>query len=160
MAPTTKTIAATSVGGVVAAAIAFATPFIMQHEGLTLKAKPDVGTTQAICYGHDGVPKGTTYTVAQCQAILKDDINTVTTAILTVTPSLAKHQNQLAATIDFSYNVGVGAYATGSVARDFKAGNLKAGCAAMLLYDHVNGKVNQSLLARRKADYAVCMRGL
>lgn len=155
---TTKTVSGTI--SAVAAAISIAMPVVMQHEGLTLVAKTDVGTTQEICYGHDGVARGTKYTVAQCQALLKSDIQTVTTAILQVTPKLAIHENQLASAIDFSYNVGVGAYASGSVARDFKAGNYKAGCKAMLLYDTVKGKYNAGLHNRREADYTLCMKGL
>jgi lysozyme len=160
MAQVKTVVASGSMGALIAAAISLATPVIMQNEGLTLHAKTDVGTTQAICYGHDGVPRGTTYTVTQCQALLKEDVQTVTDAILKVTPTLVTHTNQLASAIDFSYNVGVGAYASGSVARDFKAGNYKAGCTAMLLYDKVKGKFNQGLYNRRKGDYAVCMKGL
>lgn len=144
----------------IAAAIALITPFIMQHEGLTLKAKSDVGSTQAVCYGHDGVAMGTIYTPAQCKALLAQDEEKVTTAILTATPNLLTHTNQLAAAIDFSYNVGTGAYASGSVGRDFKAGNYKAGCKAMLLYDRVNGKYNSGLANRRHAEYTLCLKGL
>ena len=158
MAVTNKTVG--TVGGLIAAAISIATPFIMQNEGRSLVAKPDVGATLAICYGHDGVARGTKITPAQCTRLLQQDEETYTVAILKVTPDLVNHTNQLAATIDFSYNVGVGAYAQGSVARDFKVGNYKAGCKAMLLYNKVKGVVNQGLVNRRKADYTLCMKGL
>jgi lysozyme len=154
---TAKTVGG-SVAGIVAA-IAVATPFIMQREGLTLTAKPDVGD-YAICYGHDGAVRGEHLTVSQCQVLLNADIKTATNSILIITPKLATHTNQLAATIDFVYNVGVGAYQDGSVARDFKVGNYKAGCSAMLLYDNVDGKFNQGLYNRRKLDYTLCMKGL
>lgn len=149
-----------TVGASIAAALALATPFIMSHEGLKLKASPDVGQTQSICYGHDGVSRGTTYTVTQCKNLLAQDEAKVTNSILSITPSLSTRTNQLAATIDFVYNVGVGAYMNSSVAKDFNKGNYKSGCSAMLLYVYAGGHWNQGLSTRRHNEYTLCMKGL
>lgn len=150
----------TASGGAIAIAIAMATPFIMSHEGIKLKASPDVGTTQSVCYGHDGVSKGTTYTVAQCKVILSQDEARFTNGILAITPSLATRPNQLAATIDFVYNVGVGAYEKSSVASEFNKGHYKSGCSAMLPYVYSKGKFIQALSNRRHDEYTLCLKGL
>ena len=71
---------------------------------------------------------------------------------------------QLVAATSFSYNVGVGAYSTSSVAREFNAGNFQAGCNALKLYNkaRVNNvlTVIPGLVNRRQHEYDVCVSTL
>jgi lysozyme len=46
----------------------------------------------------------------------------------------------------------------GNVARYLNAGNVRAGCNAILAYDHAGGRVLPGLTRRRAAEKALCLR--
>jgi lysozyme len=62
-----------------------------------------------------------------------------------------------AALVSFAYNLGPGAVC-GPVGRFINAGNIIAGCNAMLAYDHAGGRVLAGLTRRRQAERAMCLR--
>lgn len=143
-----------------AAAIALITPFIQQHEGYVAKPYKDIGGVLSVCNGHTGkdiVVK--TYSRSECQALTAEDINKSANFILKITPGLDKQPQILAATISFTYNLGVGVYEKSSVASDFKAGQFKLGCTDMLKYTYIGKVYSQGLANRRNAEYQVCMKG-
>lgn len=155
----TKKIVAGSAGGI-AAAIALITPFIQQHEGYVPRPYKDIGGVISVCNGHTGpdiIFK--TYTRAECNALTDKDIQSAAVFILKTTPGLDKRPKVLAATVSFTYNLGDGAYARSSVARDFKLGQFKLGCTDMLKYTYVGKTYSQGLANRRNAEYQICMKG-
>jgi len=149
-------------GSALAAALALAVPQIQKFEGLKHKTYPDIGGVLSICYGHTGpdVRVNTYYTTDQCYAIAEEDATKAANGVLRYSPDLINHPYILAAAISFSYNVGVGTYDKSSVARNFNAGNYKAGCTDLLKYSYVGKKYSVGLFNRRKEEYNICMKGL
>jgi len=145
-----------------AIAMSVAVPQIQQFEGYSSTAYKDIKGILSVCRGHTGpdVVVNKVYTDAECTTLTEQDANKAATGVLKVSPQLKYHPLQLAAAISFSYNVGVGAYADSSVARNFNAGNFQAGCSALLKYTYSGGKYSQGLANRRKAEYDICMSTL
>lgn len=151
-----------SVGGGIAASIALIVPFIMQQEGHRSHVYKDVAGVLTVCAGHTGpdIVVKKVYTDQECNTLLTKDIQTSVDGVLKVSPQIEDKTNILASTISFSYNIGVGAYAHSSVARDFNAGNYAAGCKDILKYTYSGGKYVQGLMNRREAEYKICMKGI
>ena len=147
--------------GMSASAVALAMSSIMLFEGVVLRTYKDPVGILTACYGHTGpdVKAGQKYTKEQCQALLEKDmvkhakaLNCVKDAPLT--------QTQKAAYVSFAYNVGVGGFCNGSVAKKANAGDMHGSCDAMLLYNKArkNGKlvVLPGLVKRRNVENAIC----
>jgi lysozyme len=149
-------------GAAVALAVYFITPYIQKFEGTRYTPYYDTVHVLTVCTGHTGkdVVANNVYTPAQCTQLTEADLRSAAWGVLKYTPNLQDHTYQLAAAISFSYNVGVGDYAHSSVAKDFKAGRLKQGCADMLKYTQAGGVYSKGLANRRQQEYAICMKGL
>lgn len=144
----------------IAAAIALAAPFIAQHEGHTNRPYRDVGGVLTVCDGHTGRDvQIRTYTNSQCKALLNKDVEIAVQQVLTVSPELKDKPYVLAATISFSYNVGIGNYERSSVSKDFRSQQYKLGCTDMLRYVYAKGVYSPGLYNRRFAEYQICMKG-
>lgn len=149
--------AGAAAGATVALAIAMITAFegfapVGHHDKID---PPGVNT---VCYGHiEGVKIGDRYTKEQCMELLKKDLpryeKMVKAAIHVPLPP-----HRYAAILSFTYNVGGGALKKSSVARHLNAGNVKAGCDALLLYVYANGKPIKGLRIRREKERADCLR--
>lgn len=161
--PNPRTIISAGAGAsLVAIAAAVIAPNISQYEGNAPVAYRDIGGILTVCKGHTGsdIVVNKVYTPAECTAIQQADIDKVEGGVLKVSPQLKFHTMQLAATISFSYNIGVVAYSKSSVASDFNRGNFVAGCTDMLKYVYVQGKPVTGLYNRRKQEYTICMSTL
>jgi lysozyme len=158
---TTPPRVAIGAGAGIAAAIALIVPSIMQHEGHTNHSYRDIGGVLTVCYGHTGpdVQVKTVYTNNQCTAILDKDVTKFANGVVEISPELKDKTQILAATISFSYNVGLGTYQRSSVAKDFHDGKFVDGCKDMLKYTYAGGKYSQGLANRRQAEYQICMKG-
>lgn len=139
-----------------------AVPNIQGFEGTKLQAYHDVANILTVCTGHTGpdVVVGKVYTQDQCNALTNQDAEKAASGVLKVSPQLIYHPIVLASAVSFSYNVGVGTYDKSSVAANFNAGNLVAGCNAMLKYTFADGKYSQGLANRRKAENTICLSTL
>lgn len=158
MATSTK-VTVGSLGGL-AAAVALISPFIQQREGYVPRPYRDIVGVLSVCNGHTGPDiVNKTYTKSECNALTEKDIGTAATGVLNITPGLDKRPYVLAATISFSYNLGLGTYSRSSVARDFKAGQFKLGCTDMLKYTFIGKTYSKGLADRRQGEYAICMKG-
>lgn len=149
--------------GIAGAAIAL----IAGWEGLSLKSYPDPvshGAPWTACYGETkGVQPGQTYTVAACNDMLDADVQVLVTQINAIIPDAT--DGQKVAFIDFSYNVGFGAFQKSSMLADFRAGNLRKSCDDLLKYSFAHdkhGKLVQvpGLFNRRSAEREICLKGL
>lgn len=159
---TTNTRLAVGAGGGIAAAIALAVPLISQWEGHRSHAYHDVAGVLTVCTGHTGrdIVVKHVYSDGECKVLLTSDVQSTVDGVLKTSPQLEFKPYVLAATISFSYNIGVGAYSHSSVARDFNSGNYKQGCRDMLKYTYAGGKYSQGLANRRASEYAICMKGV
>lgn len=158
----TRTAKIVGGGGGIAAAIALAVPFIAQWEGHNSHPYKDVAGVLTVCTGHTGrdIVVKHVYSDPECQTLLTADVQGTVDGILKVSPQLEFKPYVLAATISFTYNVGVNAYAKSSVARDFNTANYALGCRDMLKYTYAGGRYLQGLANRRLAEYNVCMKGI
>lgn len=158
-APSAKTTTKI-VGGSIAAAIALAIPFVAAFEGYSGHAYRDSVGVLTICYGQtaaDGANFNKVYTEAECRQMLGKDLvryNAMVDACVKV--PLPAHRR--AALISFVYNLGQGQLCGGPVARYLNAGNVVAGCNAMLAYNHAGGRVLAGLTRRRQLERAWCLR--
>lgn len=139
-----------------------ATPSIEKSEGTIYSPYHDQVHILTVCTGHTGkdIVVGKVYSPDECKALTNADAAVAAKGVLDVSPHLLYHPYVLAAAISFSYNVGVGTYAKSSVAHDFNAGNLVAGCNDLLKYTMAGGKVNAGLKARRLREQTICLATL
>jgi lysozyme len=171
MSPTTKPAVKVAGGAVAVAAatwLAIATPFVGGFEGYAKRPYVDtVGTGHPItwCYGETAAdggkvpPMGTLFTKAECTASLQEKLTKVYDPMVRKCINakyLTPHRE--AALVSFVYNLGPGALCNGPIGRYINAGNIAAGCNAMLAYDHAAGRRLAGLTARRQAEAAYCRR--
>ena len=125
-------------------------------EGLELTAYRDVVGVLTIGYGHTGsdVVPGLTITQEQAEALLDADVQSaVDTVNHVVTVDVT--QGQFDAMVDFTFNLGCGAFKGSTLAQMVNAGNFAGAAGQFPLWDHAGGAVVQGLLARRQAEVVV-----
>src|ERR1700731_4029416 len=89
-------------------AIQIATNLIKKYEGCRLKAYADQGGRVTIGWGSTGsIQLGTEWSQQQADEILQEAVETLPPRILQLVKAPI-NTNQLAALIDFTYNLGVG----------------------------------------------------
>jgi lysozyme len=157
-------IAATlGTGAMIAAAMALAVPEIRRWEGKGTITYLDIARVPTACYGHTGPdagPLGRRWTDAQCEALLDRDVQAHLQPILRCVPAMASRPGQLAAATILAFNIGTAAFCRSTVARRWNAGDWRGGCEAFLMWVHAGGRVVPGLINRRKAERAICLRGL
>jgi lysozyme len=148
--------------GSLAATLAIAIPFVAAFEGYFPRVYRDSVGVKTICYGQtsaDGADFSKVYTKAECENMLGRDLARYDRDLqkhLTPAVYAALQPNRHAALISFDYNLGAGNLAR--IAPYFNRGDWKAGCHAMLAYNHAGGRVLAGLTRRRQAEYKLCMR--
>lgn len=140
-------------------AIKQAASLIKAAEGCRLNAYKCPAGIWTIGYGHTkGVKEGDTWTQAQADKALEQDIETYLKAVLIACPSLEHYPNRLAACISLAYNIGTGAFASSSVARHINKGDYRAAADAFLLWVNACGKKLEGLVKRRQAEQAIFLK--
>lgn len=129
-------------------------------EGDRLKAYRDVGNVWTICRGiTHGVHAGQVATQEQCQSM-----NTVeamkSLAVVDAALTSSQPAPRRAALADFEYNVGEGAFRRSGVLRKINAGDLRGGCAELLRWVYVRGRVNRWQVKRRGIEHELCLQGV
>jgi len=119
----------------------------------------DVVGILTVCYGETHQPMRR-YTDAECKAMLEDRLADYAGPVLERNPELRGHDAQLVAASSLAYNIGVGNYRKSSVARLFSAGRWREACDAFLRWNRAGGRVIKGLDNRRRAERAICLRGL
>jgi lysozyme len=145
--------------GAAAAAIVIAIPFVAAFEGYSGKVYRDEVGVKTICYGQtaaDGADFSKVYTKAECEQMLGVDLAKYQAQVRKCIPKVQPPHRE-AALVSFAYNLGPHALC-GAVGRDINAGNITAGCNAMLAYDHAGGRRLAGLTRRRVAERALCLR--
>lgn len=106
---------------------------------------------------------GMTFTQAQCAEAFKKVLPKYIEPIADCIPTYyAMPPHRQVALLSFAYNVGPGRICNGTIAREFNAGHVAAGCQAMGQYIRANGKVLKGLENRRFdpkwGEVAWCMK--
>lgn len=143
-----------------ASVAAIAVPLVANYEGFFGHRYLDSVGVPTICYGAtaaDHVDMSRTYTKAECQEMLKNDLPKYEAQVeRCIHVAMPPHRN--AAILSFTYNVGGGALCKSSVARYLNAGDVRRGCDALLLYNRGGGRVISGLTNRRKSERTLCLR--
>jgi lysozyme len=125
---------------------------IKDFEGCVLSAYDDGVGVLTIGYGHtQGVTWGQTITQAQAEELLTEDLtyfeNSVTNLV-----KVPLTDNQFAALVSFTFNVGVGAFTESTLLRLLNQSQYQAAAAQFLRWVNGGGKEMAGLVRRRKAE--------
>lgn len=130
-----------------------------QWEGTKLTTYRDIGGVLTYCTGatEDAI-WGKTYTPAECAAQLDRDLARHAEGIeACLKPSWSRlTDGQKIAFVDAAYNIGVAAFCGSSMARRANAGDMAGACAALSMWDKVNGVSVKGLTRRRAQERAIC----
>jgi lysozyme len=134
-------------------------PAVRSFEGRELVPYRDIVKVWTVCDGDtkDVVP-GQAQTDAQCDERLERQLVAHAKPVLECVPQLKGKPNALAAGISLAYNIGPARFCHSTAAARFRAGNIKGGCDALLMFDRAGGRVVAGLARRRSAERAICMR--
>ena len=146
-----------TVVGATAAALLIAT--VGLWEGKSNDPYKDIVGVWTVCYGETRV-KMRHYSDEECKGMLDAGLAGFAGGVLYRNPNLKNRPYQLAAAVSLSYNIGLANYSRSTVARRFDAGQWKAACDAILMWNKAGGKVSKGLVNRRNAERKICLEGL
>ena len=162
---TVKANKGTSIGVLIAAAVAVSAPMTVHFEGTVLHPYHDMGGYQSVCNGERFVAMHD-YTKAQCLEMLQtEQAKQYAPEVYACTPSIATNPFFFGTSIDAAWNAGSGGYCSSPMARLFKDGKYKEACAAFKTWRAtVHGVVVRGLQNRRYYDpmseFNTCEKGL
>lgn len=141
---------------------------IKSFEGFSPKWYPDPAhgwKVPTVCYGHTdmaGDPKhaatkGKTFSEAEAVEILANDLGQYAAAV-EKSVKVPLNDNQFAALVSFTYNVGAGALAKSTLIKKLNAGNYAAVPSELAKWDKAGGKKLKGLTRRRAAEAALFVK--
>jgi len=185
MAPRSKPVGKKTLAGVIGSVAAAAALFVLvpkEESGRTvtatvnadqsvtvqhvagkqyLKAYLDIVRVPTACDGiTKGVRMGQTFTPAQCNQMLEEELIAHAEPIIRCIPKLHGRTNQVIAAVSLSYNIGTAGFCKSSIAKLWNAGQWRAGCERFALFRMAGGRVVQGLVNRRARERAICLTGL
>ncbi len=130
---------------------------IQSFEGCRLDAYQDVAGIWTIGYGHTrGVYAGQVFTQDDADAALVDDLAGAAGAVERAISNDDTTDNQFAAMVSLTYNIGAGNFASSSVLREHRAGQTQNAANAFLLWNKatIDGALQEviGLTRRRNAE--------
>ena len=153
--PVKKSLVALIGTGAAASLIAF----VGGWEGKSNDPYQDIVGVWTVCYGETQATMRR-YSDAECSVMLSERLTDYAGPVLKRNPELRGHDNQLVAASSLAYNIGATNYARSTVAKRFTAGDWRGACNAFLQWNKAGGRVIKGLDNRRRAERAVCLRGL
>jgi len=144
-------------GATIAAAAALAGSVIAYFEGTETEAYRDPVGIPTICTGHtEGVVMGQVRTLAECENLLRADVQTAMASVLALT-RVPVNAHELAAYTSFVFNVGHGNFARSTLLKKLNAGDRPGACAELKRWVYAKGQKLPGLVKRREAEYQLCM---
>lgn len=131
---------------------------VLKHfEGLRLKAYRDPVGVLTIGHGHTGpdVYEGLVWSQAQADKALRDRLQREFVPGVLAAIKRSMKQCELDAMVDLAYNVGVGAFQSSTLVRNFNAGDMAGAADEFLRWNRAGGQVLLGLRRRRAADRAL-----
>ena len=135
--------------------------FVAAHEGVATRAYRDVGGVWTIGVGHTaaaGAPKpvsGMTITRTEAFAILARDLARFETRVNAALPEVSQTAFDGAASFDFN----TGAIASASWVKNYRAGNMTAARASLMLWVKAAGRTVVGLVKRREDEARLIFNG-
>ncbi|MDR0261012.1 MAG: lysozyme [Comamonas sp.] len=145
------------IGAMAAAAVL---PFVATYEGTVLRTYRDPIGIVTACTGHTDpeLQMGQTFTKAQCEALLYQDLAKHADALDCIRRPLT--DGQRAAFLSFAFNVGARAFCGSTLVRKANAGDMDGACAELSRWTYAGGKQLPGLVRRRAAERQLCEGGL
>ena len=148
-------------GAITAFTVTAAIALVSRFEGTRYVAYPDPATQGApwtICEGHTrGVREGDTATRDQCDAWMRQDLTEANDAI-TRCIATPLNDNQVAALMSATMNLGPVVVCGSSLQRKANAGDLAGMCAELSRWIYADGRTLPGLVRRRAEERALCER--
>ena len=155
-------IARKHIAGLTAGVAILATPVVLHFEGWRLTSYKDPIGIVTDCAGHTKTARmGEKHTHASCAQKLRLDMAEHWEGIAACVPSLAKlSDEEAAAYLSFSFNVGTGAFCGSTLAKKLEAGDRMGACAELSRWVNAGGKPLPGLVSRRAAEREMCELGV
>lgn len=142
-----------------AAAVLVAVPTVQGWEGRENVPYRDIVGIWTVCDGDTkNVVPGQRQSDAQCDARLERQLIAHARPVLACVPSLKDRPNALAASVSLAYNIGPSGFCRSTAAKRLRAGNVRGGCDAFLMWNKAGGRVVRGLDRRRRAEREICLR--
>lgn len=133
---------------------------IKSFEGCELKAYKDIVGVLTIGYGHTGsdVRLGQVITKEQAEEILKKDLEKFEAGVESACAGVKLGDNQFAALVCFSFNVGLSAFNNSTMLKLLKKNNFLAAANEFERWNKAGGQVVAGLTRRRLAEKALFLK--
>lgn len=137
----------------------FALALIKQWEGLRLKAYKDISGVLTIGYGHTGedIKPNQTISLAEAEQLLLRDLAKFEEAIEQLV-KVNLNDNQFAALVAFSFNIGLTAFKNSTLLKKLNNGNYDAVPIELMRWCHSRGKQCKGLINRRSAEIGLWVK--
>ncbi len=147
----------TVLGGTIAGVVALAAVALVQPwEGYAPEPYRDMVGVWTYCYGDTGKPEKARYTKQECAQQLNSRLGTYLTGISQCI-KVPLRENEWAAVLSWTYNVGVGAACRSTLVGRINAGQPAASwCPELDRWVYAGGKRVQGLVNRRAAERRMC----
>ena len=145
------------IGGSVAAVLLAAAALIRPWEGLELEPYRDIVNVLTVCYGDTQGVENRRYTEAECHQRLRSDLGQ---RLVTLTKCVNRslYENQWAAVLSWSYNIGTAAACNSGLVRKINEGQpATVWCYELRKWTYSGGRKVKGLINRREAELAVCL---
>jgi lysozyme len=131
---------------------------VKSFEGLRLEAYRCAAGVLTIGWGSTGphVKEGMTITLEEAETLLKTDLARFERGVEIMAPVAT--DNQFAAMVSLSFNIGLGNFSSSTVLKRHKAGKYQRAADAFLLWNKAKGNVLKGLVKRREAERALYLK--
>lgn len=141
-----------------------AAKIVKAFEGCELKAYPDPGSGNdpwTIGWGATGpgIAKGVSWTQAQADARLLDDLQRFGDSVAKLIGDAPTNAHQFAALVSLSYNIGLGNLGKSTLLRKHKAGDFDGARAQFAVWNRASGNIMKGLTRRRAQEAALYGQG-
>lgn len=144
------------IAAVGAAVVSIVVPVVAYYEGTVQRAYRDPIGIITACTGHTGpeLRMGQTFTRAQCEEMLYADLLKHAADLECIHRPLTN--NQTAALLSFTFNVGRKNFCGSTLVRKANAGDMAGACAELSRWVFAGGKQLPGLVNRRAAERELC----
>jgi lysozyme len=146
-----------------AGAAMLAAAFVAPWEGLFTRPYRDIVGVVTVCYGETENVEQRYYPPQECKDLLATKLPRYYAEISSCwgpEVEVTLTDNMRVAFVSGAYNFGSYAFCNSSMVRALKAGDRRAACHALRLYNRAGGRVVKGLDNRRKAEEKLCLEGL
>lgn len=132
---------------------------IKQWEGCRLEAYQDIGGVWTIGYGHTKTAQpGMKITQADAERLLREDLSNYEGSVASAV-DVTLTDNQFAALVSWTYNIGVSAMRRSTLIKKLNAGDYASVPLELAKWNKVKGRVVPGLSNRRAAEAGLWARG-